>query len=125
MLHRDLKPANVLLGPAPRRTAKLSDFGEARQLKGADGTLLATTGEMTMVGTPLYMAPEALRRERYGAPADVFAFGGVLVNIATRRPPCCTSDLVSGSRQPLSAALPPSLPPSRSLASTSERTQGK
>ena len=86
VLHRDLKPANVLLGLPPRRTAKISDFGESRQLqlKGADGALLATTGEMTMVGTPLYMAPEILRHQRYGRPADVFAFGGCLVNLATR-----------------------------------------
>ena len=68
----------------PPGTAKISDFGESRQLKGADGALLATTGEMTMVGTPLYMAPEILRHERYGRPADVFAFGGCLVNLATR-----------------------------------------
>jgi len=85
VLHRDLKPANVLLGPPPRRMAKLSDFGESRQLKGADGALLATSGEMTVVGTPLYMSPETLRHERYGQPADMFAFGGCLVNLATRR----------------------------------------
>ena len=40
---------------------------------------------MTVVGTPLYMSPETLRHERYGQPADMFAFGGCLVNLATRR----------------------------------------
>ena len=50
VLHRDLKPANVLLGPPPRRMAKLSDFGESRQLKGADGALLATSGEISKEG---------------------------------------------------------------------------
>ena len=36
-MHRDLKPANVLIGPPTRYIAKVSDFGESRQLKGADG----------------------------------------------------------------------------------------
>ena len=45
------RPANILIGPPPRYIAKVSDFGESRQLKGADGGLLTTVGEMTMVGT--------------------------------------------------------------------------
>ena len=60
VLHRDLKPANVLLGPPPRYVAKLSDFGESRQLKGADGALQQTTGEMTMVGTPSLTLPSLI-----------------------------------------------------------------
>jgi serine/threonine protein kinase len=32
-----------------------------------------------MVGTPLYVAPEIIRGERYGCPADVFSFAITLL----------------------------------------------
>ena len=54
LVHRDLKPGNVLV--APGDFAKLVDFGLARasSMQGVDRTAL------TLVGTPDYMAPEAL-----------------------------------------------------------------
>lgn len=57
--------------PAPQRIA---DLGEARVL--ADQT-------MTMVGTQGYTAPEVLRGEHYGTPADVFSFAIVMSEIVT------------------------------------------
>ena len=53
-IHRDIKPANVLL----TRTggAKLCDLGEAREVNEGDDVI-------TMVGTPLYAAPEIFRAE--------------------------------------------------------------
>ena len=42
---------------------------------------------MSMAGTPVYMAPEVLRQDRYGKPCDVWSFGGLLVHIATGQPP--------------------------------------
>ena len=39
------------------------------------------------VGTPLYMAPEALTGSQYDAKADVFSFGVLLWEIATQREP--------------------------------------
>ncbi len=54
IIHRDLKPANILLqGNMPR----LADFGIARVLK-------TTQITNTQAGTPLYMSPEAWKRER-------------------------------------------------------------
>ena len=41
---------------------------------------------MTVAGTPSFMAPEVLRQERYGSEADVWSFGGMLVQMATRKP---------------------------------------
>ena len=38
---------------------------------------------MTMVGTQGYTAPEVLRGEHYGTPADVFSFAIVMSEIVT------------------------------------------
>ena len=55
VLHRDIKPSNILLaGEEP----KLADFGLATELE-PGGDLTAISG---VLGTPHYLAPEALRR---------------------------------------------------------------
>jgi hypothetical protein len=79
VVHRDLKPANVLLawdGP------KVIDFGIARA---ADSTSHTRTG--MLIGTLVWMAPEQLRGERAGPPADIFAWGACVAFAATGRPP--------------------------------------
>ncbi len=68
MLHRDLKPSNVLL--STRGDVKLCDFGEA--VSTSRGRTLS------VVGTAAYMAPERLRNEPYGPPADVWSLGVII-----------------------------------------------
>lgn len=105
-VHRDVKPQNLLLLPSrafrdqrafPIMSAshdsmipiaglaslpmlKLADFGFARVLP---STSLADT----LCGSPLYMAPEILRYERYDAKADLWSVGTVLYEMITGRPP--------------------------------------
>merc|ERR1711963_893889 len=45
------------------------------------------TRAMTCVGTPVYMAPEVLARNKYSEKADVYSFGIVLTEIFTDRLP--------------------------------------
>jgi len=71
IIHRDLKPDNMLV--TTTYGIKLTDFGEAR----------AMDSEMTMtqVGSPLYMAPEVLRGERYDERVDVYSYAVTLLEM--------------------------------------------
>ena len=71
VLHRDLSVDNVLL--TRENHCKLSDFGLSTWTKG-----------VTQVGKRGYMAPEVLSHgsltgEVYGAPADIYSFGIVVL----------------------------------------------
>ncbi|PZG44193.1 hypothetical protein C1I98_17480, partial [Spongiactinospora gelatinilytica] len=77
VVHRDVKPANVLLG----RTVMLTDFGVARILQGP------TAAATAVVGTPIYMAPEAIEGASAAPAADVYALGMVLYELLAGRAP--------------------------------------
>ncbi|KAG1850962.1 kinase-like domain-containing protein [Suillus tomentosus] len=91
LIHRDIKPQNLLLNPAsPEELAKghplgvpilkVADFGFARSLPNA---MMAET----LCGSPLYMAPEILRYEKYDAKADLWSVGAVLYEMCVGKPP--------------------------------------
>lgn len=101
VVHRDLKPANVLLSDG---TARISDFGISRFWSGSGGVPVdasadtvasdrpAQSSDLTatgvVMGTPLYMAPEAARAGReIDAAADVFALGILAHEMLTGRLP--------------------------------------
>lgn len=76
VVHRDFKPGNVLLSlDGPR----VIDFGVSRLM---DGT--ATTGKIP-VGTPSYLAPERIKGEPAGPPADLYAWALTVAFTATGR----------------------------------------
>ncbi|RUO96980.1 kinase-like domain-containing protein, partial [Jimgerdemannia flammicorona] len=69
-----------MIGLPDLPTLKIADFGFARSLPSHS---LAET----LCGSPLYMAPEILRYERYDAKADLWSVGAVLYEMVTGRPP--------------------------------------
>ena len=115
MMHRDIKPQNLLLNPPPTYMSrqrpedlpleaseysltngvglqslpmlKLADFGFARYLP-------ASTMAETLCGSPLYMAPEILRYERYDQKADLWSTGAVLFEMMYGKAPFRASNHV-------------------------------
>ena len=78
VVHRDVKPENIMV--RADGIAKVLDFGIARI--GGGGTVPGT-----IVGTPLYMAPEQMRGDPIDARADQFAWGVVAYELLTGEPP--------------------------------------
>ncbi|HEY3445036.1 MAG TPA: protein kinase [Myxococcales bacterium] len=79
IIHRDVKPENIIAGPDG--VAKLMDFGVAH--------VVAETGDRraTIIGTPVYMAPEQIKGEIIGGFTDTYALGVVLFECLTGVPP--------------------------------------
>ncbi|MDZ4859709.1 MAG: protein kinase [Candidatus Hydrogenedentes bacterium] len=92
VVHRDVKPANVMLvqNETGNYVAKLMDFGIARLLNPVDGATMLTRQGGSGPGTPIYMSPEQIAGEQYGAlsPAtDIYAMGVMLYQMLTGHPP--------------------------------------
>jgi serine/threonine protein kinase len=82
VVHRDVKPGNVLL--VPDGTAKLTDFGIAKDLEAK--TILTQAG--IGLGTFSYIAPEQFLEARdVTASADLYGLGATLYHLLAGRPP--------------------------------------
>jgi serine/threonine-protein kinase ULK2 len=77
-MHRDLKPDNILMHDG---MIKLGDFGFCKPL---DSALEMAN---TMLGSPIYMAPEVLKGETYNMKADIWSLGVVLFQMVFARCP--------------------------------------
>ena len=97
IVHRDVKTSNFLV--SERGEIKLIDFGVSCVLP--HGKIAKS-----VVGTPIWMAPEVLRGEAYDAKADMFSFALVLAHLLTGRepfhdvPPLTVGDAVVAGKRP-------------------------
>ncbi|MGC4000442.1 MAG: protein kinase [Anaeromyxobacter sp.] len=82
--HGDLKPENVVLAGEPP-VARLLDLALAAPVESKKGPVVPAAEAPT--GTPEYMAPEQWRGERPGPRTDLYAFGAMLLELITGRPP--------------------------------------
>ncbi|XP_030488353.2 serine/threonine-protein kinase ATG1a isoform X1 [Cannabis sativa] len=81
LIHRDLKPQNLLLSTHESTPLlKIGDFGFAR-------SLMPQGLADTLCGSPLYMAPEIIKNQKYDAKADLWSVGAILFQLVTGRPP--------------------------------------
>jgi serine/threonine-protein kinase len=82
LVHRDLKPENVFLEKNVDGTDRVVvvDFGLAYIEDRADATRM--TKEGVIAGTPAYMSPEQCQGKGVGTPADVYALGCMLYEMA-------------------------------------------
>lgn len=91
LVHRDVKPANIILcerGGMPD-VAKVVDFGLVKRFEARadDMTMAAVTAPHTLMGTPLYMAPEAITGDSHvDARSDLYALGAVGYFLLTGTP---------------------------------------
>lgn len=76
MMHGDVKPENILI--TENRTAKLVDFGLAS---------VSGTASNEIWGTPFYIAPEKVRRQKADHRADIYSLGGTLYHALAAQPP--------------------------------------
>ncbi|XP_057785162.1 mitogen-activated protein kinase kinase kinase 1-like [Salvia miltiorrhiza] len=77
VVHRDIKCANILVDT--NGLVKLADFGLAKATKLND--------VKSCKGTVFWMAPEVVRSQGYGLPADIWSLGCTVLEMLTRRFP--------------------------------------
>lgn len=99
-IHRDVKPDNILL--RDDQSCVLSDFGIARASDSS--TVMTKTG--SVVGTPHYMSPEALRGLKIDGRSDLYSLGVVFYQLLTGEVPYQASDSLAIGIMHMTAPLP-------------------
>ena len=103
LIHQDVKSDNVLLTEASGRiVAKVADFGTARVVR-AD-VLQSHHSTRLVVGTTPYQPGEYLQQGHVSEKTDTYAYGVVLLELLTGRPP-----FDAESKELLSYAMAPML----------------
>lgn len=111
VIHRDIKPANIIYDPDTGEL-KVTDFGIAK----VSDESRTRTG--SVLGSPLYMAPEQLKGQKVTGASDIYSLGVTLFKLLTAETPFSGDTLANLTyqvlnRKPRSAReLRPELPAS-------------
>lgn len=120
VIHRDLKPANVMVlhEETGSDMVKVLDFGLVKTFL-PDASVPNDEPELTqagvLLGSPLYMAPEAAKNEA-DPRSDIYSMGVLLYQILTGKPPFTGRDSIDiivkhiRERAPRAKAARPELP---------------
>jgi len=119
VLHRDLKPENVLLDS--NMHVKITDFGTGKMLdqkprpsENGNDPLFSKDDHraVSFVGTAEYVSPELLTAKEGGKPTDLWAFGCIIYQLLTGRPPFkgATEYLTFDKILKLDYSFPPGFP---------------
>lgn len=73
--HRDLKPENILYEQTESKIVKIIDFGLSKKLEG--------NSLNSLIGTPLYMAPEVING-KYDLACDMWSIGVITYQLLTK-----------------------------------------
>ncbi|MEO8212523.1 MAG: serine/threonine-protein kinase [Myxococcales bacterium] len=123
LIHRDIKPSNLMLcvrGRIPDHV-KVLDFGLVKEYggQGVEGLSVANT----FVGTPAYLAPEAILTPAHLDPrSDLYAVGAVAYHLLVGEPVFAGKTVFETCAHHLhSEPLPPSRRAAHSIPATLER----
>ena len=93
LVHRDLKPENILFTKVINKKyvlpdVKLIDFGLSRKFSN-----LQESEFPSVVGTPLYVAPEVIEELPYGKECDCWSLGVMTYFVLSGREPFFASSI--------------------------------
>lgn len=97
IIHRDIKNSNILINITDH--LYIADFGTSK--------VFFENNSMTQsfVGTPYYLSPEILNKQKYSFKIDIWGIGCVLFEMISFTPPFIASNMKSLSKKILSTSF--------------------
>jgi eukaryotic-like serine/threonine-protein kinase len=97
IVHRDISPRNMMI--SSKGLLKVMDFGLAIQVDNSGDN-------QSIVGTPIYMAPEQIRRETLDERTDIYQLGAVFYRVFSGQTPFVEADMTMLLDAHLTKAVP-------------------
>jgi serine/threonine protein kinase len=114
IIHQDIKSDNILLGEYNGQlVAKIADFGAVRIAPSLLITNVSHYSAREVIGTKPYQPPEYVMSGHVSEKTDTFAFGVVLLELLTAKPPSDaeSNEFLHSAMEPVLREAPTALPP--------------